>query len=173
MTNYRYYLLVYGVEHYFEWQNATEGGIVFDMIRAKAGGGYQHTPMLAYDLNIIQSPSVQSMYYSYWGQQMNTVYRDTDYNVFGVHSNISGDDSAFDYDVRLDYTAYDGTGATAMLHAIRDYFDSQATKPLYVGVNGRAREVTDIYVGVNGRARKVTAIYVGVNGRAREVFKAT
>ena len=45
--------------------------------------------------------------------------------------------------------------------------------PLYVGVNGKAREVTDMYVGVNGRARKVTAIYVGVNGRAREVFKAT
>lgn len=47
------------------------------------------------------------------------------------------------------------------------------SKPLYVGVNGRAREVTDMYVGVNGRARKVTAIYVGVNGRAREVFKST
>lgn len=47
------------------------------------------------------------------------------------------------------------------------------TPPLYIGVNGRAREVTDMYVGVNGRARKVTAIYVGVNGRAREVFKAT
>lgn len=55
----------------------------------------------------------------------------------------------------------------------RDYFDSQASKPLYVGVNGHAREVTDMYVGVNGKARKVTAIYVGVNGRAREVFKAT
>ncbi len=47
------------------------------------------------------------------------------------------------------------------------------SKPLYVGVNGRARQVTDMYVGVNGKARKVTAIYVGVNGRAREVFKAT
>ena len=173
MTNYRYYRLVYGVEHYFEWQNATEGGAVFDMMRARSGGGYQHTPMLAYDLNIIQSPSVQSMYYSYWGQQMNTVYRDTDYNVFGVHSNISGDDdTAFNYDVRLDYTSY-GFGTSDMLHAIRDYFDSQASKPLYVGVNGRARQVTDMYVGVNGRARKVTAIYVGVNGRAREVFKAT
>lgn len=51
-----------------------------------------------------------------------------------------------------------------------EYFESP---PLYVGVNGRAREVTDMYVGVNGKARKVTAIYVGVNGRAREVFKAT
>lgn len=55
----------------------------------------------------------------------------------------------------------------------RAYFDSQASKPIYIGVNGHAREVTDMYVGVNGRARKVTAIYVGVNGRAREVFKAT
>lgn len=41
---------------------------------------------------------------------------------------------------------------------------------LYVGVNERARKVTDLYVGVNGRARKVTAIYVGVNGRARKIF---
>lgn len=172
MTNYRYYLYVNGAEHYFEWQNATEGGIVFDMISARSGGGYRHTPMLAYDLNIIQSPSVQSMYYSYWGQQMNTVYRDTDYNVFGVHSNISGNDTSFGYDVQLDYTAY-SSEVHDMLHAIRDYFDSQATKPLYVGVNGKAREVTDMYVGVNGRARKVTAIYVGVNGRAREVFKTT
>ena len=53
------------------------------------------------------------------------------------------------------------------------YFTRSVDPTLYVGVNGRAREVTDMYVGVNGRARKVTAIYVGVNGRAREVFKAT
>lgn len=45
-----------------------------------------------------------------------------------------------------------------------------ASKPIYVGVNGKAREVTDMYVGVNGKARKVTAVYVGVNGKAREVF---
>lgn len=45
-----------------------------------------------------------------------------------------------------------------------------ASKPIYVGVNGKAREVTDMYVGVNGKARKVTAVYVGVNGKARKVF---
>ena len=171
-VSYRYYLYVYGVEHYFEWRNATEGGVVFDLLEAKVSGGYFHTPMLAYDLNVIQNPSVESMYYSYWGQQMNTVYRRTNYDVFGVYSNIHGSDTAFGYDVQLDHTSY-GSGSDEMLHAIRDYFDSQASKPLYVGVNGRAREVTDMYVGVNGRARKVTAIYVGVNGRAREVFKAT
>lgn len=71
-------------------------------------------------------------------------------------------------DIESDYQI--GDELTAL---IKNYFDSQATKPLYIGVNGRAREVTDMYVGVNGRARKVTAIYVGVNGRAREVFKAT
>lgn len=48
-----------------------------------------------------------------------------------------------------------------------------ASKPMYVGVNSKAREVTDMYVGVNSKARKVTAIYVGVNGKAREVYKST
>lgn len=71
-------------------------------------------------------------------------------------------------DIESDYQI--GDELTAL---IKDYFDSQATKPLYVGVNGHARQVTDMYVGVNGKARKVTAIYVGVNGKAREVFKAT
>lgn len=43
----------------------------------------------------------------------------------------------------------------------------------YVGVNGKARQVTDMYVGVNGKARKVTAIYVGVNGKARKVYESS
>ena len=43
--------------------------------------------------------------------------------------------------------------------------------PIYVGVNDKAREITNLYVGVNGKARKVTAIYVGVNGKARQIFK--
>lgn len=169
MADYRYYIYVNGNEEYFEWRNATAGGVVFDMVVPRTGGGYYHTPMLAYDLNAIQNPSVQSMYYSYWGQQMGTVYRDTAYNVFGVHSNISGDDTAFGYDVRLDYTTY-GRDTSAMLHAIRDYFDSQVSKPIYVGVNGKAQQVKKLYVGVNGKAQEVKAIYVGVNGKARKVF---
>lgn len=70
-------------------------------------------------------------------------------------------------------SSYSDMYSQTAFDAALSYFNSQASLPLYVGVNGRAREVTDMYVGVNGRARKVTAIYVGVNGRAREVFKAT
>lgn len=151
MTNYRYYEYVNGVEHYFEWQNATEGGIVFDMVEVRSGGGYRHTPMLAYDLNAIQSPSVQSMYFSYWGQQMGTVYRDTYYDVFGVHSNIAGDDTAFGYDVQLNYTTY-GSDTAAMLHAIRDYFDSQSsqgqgTVTLDIPANGKTLTFTSQATG--------------------------
>ena len=67
----------------------------------------------------------------------------------------------------------DGRGMSSgeINQMVRDYFDGVFdVPPIYVGVNGKARQVTDMYVGVNCKARKVTAIYVGVNGKARKVF---
>ena len=37
----------------------------------------------------------------------------------------------------------------------------------YVGINGKAREITGGYVGVNGKARDITKAYVGIGGKAR------
>lgn len=37
----------------------------------------------------------------------------------------------------------------------------------YIGVNNKARKVTDAYVGFNGKARKVKKAYIGVDGVAR------
>lgn len=90
-------------------------------------------------------------------------------STLSTNNNYSSTDAVYNAISCSVYMGY----ANPAPQAARAYFDSQATKPLYIGVNGKAREVTDMYVGVNGRARKVTAIYVGVNGRAREVFKAT
>lgn len=44
------------------------------------------------------------------------------------------------------------------------------SKKAYVGVNGIARNVSNIYVGVNGVARKVVKGYVGVNGVAQQFW---
>ena len=68
------------------------------------------------------------------------------------------------------------TNRNQELSAARMYFGDTPPvddPPIFVGVNGKARQVKDIYVGVNGKARKVTAIYVGVNGKAREVFSSS
>lgn len=40
----------------------------------------------------------------------------------------------------------------------------------FIGVNGKAQEITNIYVGVNGKARQVVAGFVGVNGKAKQFF---
>lgn len=40
----------------------------------------------------------------------------------------------------------------------------------YVGIEGKARKITDIYVGVDGKARKVKRAYVGVDGKAHMWF---
>lgn len=108
--------------------------------------------------------------------QYNSVNSVTDFTldnrggaIVSTNNNYASADAVFN---AIGSNVYLGRGNPAPPVA-RAYFDSQASKPIYIGVNGKAREVTDMYVGVNGRARKVTAIYVGVNGRAREVFKAT
>lgn len=41
---------------------------------------------------------------------------------------------------------------------------------IYIGVNGKAREVKNVYIGVNGKARKIKAGFIGVNGKARKFF---
>jgi len=44
--------------------------------------------------------------------------------------------------------------------------------PLYVGVEGKAREMAACFVGVEGKAREVQAIFVGVEGKARLVYSS-
>lgn len=170
LTNYRYYFDLSGVETYFEWAGATADGTVFD-IRKSSGADPSHCGVLAYDLLKTPNPSITSMNQS--GVDITrSMYIREHYNVYMAFVTTTPHDSQNPrgYDVQL---AAEPGDSYSMAAAIRAYWDSQATKPIYIGVNGRAREVTDMYVGVNGRARKVTAIYVGVNGRAREVFKAT
>lgn len=43
-------------------------------------------------------------------------------------------------------------------------------KNVYVGINGKARNVPKMYVGVNDKARKVKKGYIGVNNKARLFF---
>ena len=101
--------------------------------------------------------------------------------VYGSLGNGFQPSSWYDYfEFQLQYSLY--SVATTLyttnsnLYAdVNDYFlnPPSVSKPIYIGVNGKAREVTDMYVGVNGKARKVTAIYVGVNGKARKVFESS
>ena len=117
-----------------------------------------------------------------WGFRYNDLRYYSEYDVTCYQPNFGGINADNIHGTIEDFSATQCSGyfyeepdavLGRWLEHARAYFDSQASKPIYIGVNGRAREVTDMYVGVNGRARKVTAIYVGVNGRAREVFKAT
>lgn len=43
---------------------------------------------------------------------------------------------------------------------------------VYVGIDGKARNVKSLYVGVDGKARKVTKGYIGVDGKARLFYAA-
>lgn len=43
----------------------------------------------------------------------------------------------------------------------------------YVGIDGKARKITNAYIGVNGVARKVKKAYIGVDGIARLWWDAT
>ena len=172
MADYRYYLDVNGNEEYFEWRDATAGGVVFDLIRSvsRPSSAYDHLAVLAYDLRQVSNPSVTNMYYSYWGQNMGTVYRETDQDVYIIYSNLTclDSDNPRRYDVQLES---DNRYWTTMCADIRAYWDAQGgVENLYVGVNGKAQQVKKLYVGVNGLAREVKAIYVGVNGKARKVF---
>lgn len=36
----------------------------------------------------------------------------------------------------------------------------------FIGINGKAREVSDLYVGISGKARKIVRAYMGVDGIA-------
>lgn len=87
-------------------------------------------------------------------------------SMLSTNNNYSNADAVFN---AIGSNVYLGRGNPAAPVA-RAYFDSQVSKPIYVGVNGKARQVKKMYVGVNGTAREVKAIYVGVNGRARKVF---
>lgn len=172
MADYRYYLDVNGNEEYFEWRNATDGGWVFDIKKQiiRPSSNYDHLPVLAYDLRQVSNPSVTNMYYSYWGQNMSTVYTLSYEDVYIVWSNITPTDdlNPRGYDVSLESSISDGY---TMCADIRAYWDAQGgVENLYVGVNGKAQQVKKMYVGVNGKAREVKAIYVGVNGKARKVF---
>lgn len=42
----------------------------------------------------------------------------------------------------------------------------------YIGVNGQAKNISDIYIGVGGQAKKVSKAYVGVNGQAKLFYNA-
>lgn len=43
----------------------------------------------------------------------------------------------------------------------------------YVGIDGKARKITNMYVGVDGVARKIIKGYVGVDGIARLIYSAS
>lgn len=42
--------------------------------------------------------------------------------------------------------------------------------PAYIGVNGKARQISKIYIGINGKAQEATGAFIGVNGKARTWF---
>lgn len=46
--------------------------------------------------------------------------------------------------------------------------EPEAGGKLYIGINGKARQVLKMYVGVNNVAREVKAGYIGVDGTARK-----
>lgn len=42
----------------------------------------------------------------------------------------------------------------------------------YIGVDNRARNITDMYIGVNGIARRVKKAYIGINGIPKQFYEA-
>ena len=43
----------------------------------------------------------------------------------------------------------------------------------YIGINGKAKGISDIYVGVDGKAKKIVAGFVGdENGKARQIYSS-
>lgn len=138
--------------------------------------GRQYTFGLVINSNIPQQSFVIEEYLngSYRTQRQASVYSTTyktdTYKLYGTSlTDRNPIPIISDVDINGDTTDY-VIDSNVLGRAIYEYFNSSSSIPLYVGVNGKARQVTDMYVGVNGKARKVTAIYVGVNGKARKVF---
>lgn len=154
------------------WRNSATPGYVHVLM----DGNIDSTNNFRYKKYECQeSPSGSGVYtevLSYDGSGFNMTFNNA-YKIFYRQDYLNyniGSISGFPYELDFTWTGnYDDLCAAAYNY----FYPPASDPPIYVGVNSKARQVTDMYVGVNGKARKVTAIYVGVNGKAREVFKST
>ena len=134
---------------------------------AGSSGYFSISQLLVENVDGIYKPVEQSI-----DDRWNGYYNET-YDIYYRTNESMYFPSGYDYGVSADLDVLDYTWEGSyddLCRAAREYFDSLAAPPIYVGVNGKARQVKKMYVGVNGKAREVKAIYVGVNGKARKVF---